>query len=379
MSPDDIRKLLGGYATGTLTAAEQEALFTAALEDQELFDALMKEESLRELLRDPAARSELLAALEREPERVAWWRWRPLIGALAMAGIGLAAVAVWRGTREKPAPVMIAEVRKESAPAVAPPTPPKPAPDTVVAPRTSSKPANRPQKTDAVRPAPGGIGGAIAEATPPVLKGEAQAAPPAPPAAARAPEPMQQVGQLTAPSPRVQQQQQQSQPAVASNLADRGAPPVVQPAVTPPAPKAEATARDTKTMETVSAEAALARARVVSGSGFREQAAALDLAAAKKVAPLLQWTILRGDRESPPATVLDDGETVRLRIVSQVSGTLTLLEGEKVLASAKVEAARPFDSPPIPFTASGDRQLRLTVSSGATPPLTLAITLHYAP
>ena len=40
MSPEEIKKLLGGYATGTLTAEEQQALFAAALEDQELFDAL---------------------------------------------------------------------------------------------------------------------------------------------------------------------------------------------------------------------------------------------------------------------------------------------------------------------------------------------------
>ena len=53
---------MGGYATGTLTDAEQEALFAAALEDQELFDALAREQSLRELLRDPAAKAELLAA-----------------------------------------------------------------------------------------------------------------------------------------------------------------------------------------------------------------------------------------------------------------------------------------------------------------------------
>ncbi len=34
-------KLLGGYATGTLTGEEREALMQAALHDQALFDALM--------------------------------------------------------------------------------------------------------------------------------------------------------------------------------------------------------------------------------------------------------------------------------------------------------------------------------------------------
>ena len=63
MSPKEIQKLLGGYATDTLSAAERSALFAAALEDQELFDALAKEHALREVLEDPASRQQLIAAL----------------------------------------------------------------------------------------------------------------------------------------------------------------------------------------------------------------------------------------------------------------------------------------------------------------------------
>ncbi len=40
MTQDEIRKLLGGYATNALTADERRMLFEAALEDQELFNAL---------------------------------------------------------------------------------------------------------------------------------------------------------------------------------------------------------------------------------------------------------------------------------------------------------------------------------------------------
>jgi hypothetical protein len=98
MSRDDIRKLLGGYATGTLTPEEQEALFTAALEDQELFDALAREQSLRDLLRDPAARGQLLSALDsRAPrwyERLADWRFG--VAAVAMAGVAVFAVLATR-------------------------------------------------------------------------------------------------------------------------------------------------------------------------------------------------------------------------------------------------------------------------------------------
>ena len=61
MNREDIQKLLGGYATGTLTPEEQQALFAAALEDQEIFDALGREQALRDLLRDPSAKAQLLA------------------------------------------------------------------------------------------------------------------------------------------------------------------------------------------------------------------------------------------------------------------------------------------------------------------------------
>ncbi|HVN02822.1 MAG TPA: hypothetical protein VMT86_00315, partial [Bryobacteraceae bacterium] len=63
MSRDQIQKLLGGYATGTLNEAERRELFEAALEDQELFDALAKEQALHEVLREPDARRQLIAAL----------------------------------------------------------------------------------------------------------------------------------------------------------------------------------------------------------------------------------------------------------------------------------------------------------------------------
>ena len=50
MTREEARKLLGGYATGTLTEAEQAALFAMALEDQELFDELSREQALRDLM-----------------------------------------------------------------------------------------------------------------------------------------------------------------------------------------------------------------------------------------------------------------------------------------------------------------------------------------
>ena len=64
MTQEEIRKLLGGYATNSLTDRERTALFEAALEDQELFNALQNEDALRELLADPATREQVRLALE---------------------------------------------------------------------------------------------------------------------------------------------------------------------------------------------------------------------------------------------------------------------------------------------------------------------------
>lgn len=125
MTPEAARKLLGGYATGTLTDAEEQALFAAALEDQSLFDELAREQSLRDLLRDPAAKGHLLAALD-EPRRAWWWSWKPA-AVLALAGV--AAVAVVVGTRKAPAPAeLVAKVEMPVAPPPVAPVPIEPAP-----------------------------------------------------------------------------------------------------------------------------------------------------------------------------------------------------------------------------------------------------------
>jgi hypothetical protein len=101
-------KLLGGYATGTLTGEERTKLMQAALSDQALFDVLMDEEALRETLADPATRAALLRALEPAAKAVAWWRnpW-PWTGLGAVA----AAVALFVVLRpaDAPKPVQVAQ------------------------------------------------------------------------------------------------------------------------------------------------------------------------------------------------------------------------------------------------------------------------------
>ena len=89
MNRENVRMLLGGYAAGTLTEEERQALMAAALVDQLLFDELAREEPLRELLSDPAARAHLLAALD-EPDAP----WRARLGAwMRERAVGVAAVA----------------------------------------------------------------------------------------------------------------------------------------------------------------------------------------------------------------------------------------------------------------------------------------------
>lgn len=91
MKPGDAEKLLGGYAAGTLTPEERRALFSAALEDQQIYDALVREEPLRDLLADPAARANLLAALDNVPKP---WYYREVHPGIIAAAVSAVVIAV---------------------------------------------------------------------------------------------------------------------------------------------------------------------------------------------------------------------------------------------------------------------------------------------
>lgn len=116
MTRDDIRKLIGGYATGSLTDAERKILFEAALDDQELFDELAREQALKETLDQPGAKRRLIAALEsRPPAGRAWWKqpaaWTAVAAAVALA-VGLTTWTLLRA----PKPVQFAVVQVPLAP-----------------------------------------------------------------------------------------------------------------------------------------------------------------------------------------------------------------------------------------------------------------------
>ena len=125
MKPEDVRKLVGGYAMGTLTGEERRALLEAALSDQDLFNELAREQPLKDLLEDPLARRQLLNAVEetRDPAAVftRWWR-RPttwaLAGGLATAAVLVAIFVRPPATSPKPEPVLMA--KREAAPVAAP-------------------------------------------------------------------------------------------------------------------------------------------------------------------------------------------------------------------------------------------------------------------
>jgi hypothetical protein len=126
VTPEDARKLIGGYATGNLGDAERKALFAAALSEQELFDELVKEQALKELLDDPESRRRLMDQLQRSPERLsgmAAWRWAAA-GSLALATVMIAVVMMSVPDKPNAAPVLTATRLPAPAPPMAAPVAP---------------------------------------------------------------------------------------------------------------------------------------------------------------------------------------------------------------------------------------------------------------
>ena len=161
MTAQEARRLLGGYATATLTPEEMRALFAAALEDQELFNELNREQVLRDVLDDRSARQEVLAAMARADalsapvRRWHWYRWA-LAGVAASAVIALG-ITFWileRPPVERPNS-SVAKLQ-EPQPAALPPPVPQPQ---MRAParrhiQRAEQPAPPPPQAQAAAPAP---------------------------------------------------------------------------------------------------------------------------------------------------------------------------------------------------------------------------------
>lgn len=201
MSPQEIEKLLGGYATDTLSEEERRTLFAAALENQALFDALADEQALRELLQDGPSRAHLLAALGEEPvslrARIAAWLRRPSVLALAAAvaaGIVTVAVVIPRKTAlVRPAMVAMSKPPQAAQAPLQPAPEGTPEPKREVAAAEPSKDLRRARaakkempERDAVVAQNGPVATNAVATTPPAEK---PAPPPVPAAATPAPPP----------------------------------------------------------------------------------------------------------------------------------------------------------------------------------------------
>jgi hypothetical protein len=105
MTQEEIRKLLGGYATDALSADERRMLFEAALEDQELFNALQNEDALRELLADPVSRAQVRQALEPWKSTRPGFAWRRWLWGVAMPAVIAVIVIVLMNRARTPEPL----------------------------------------------------------------------------------------------------------------------------------------------------------------------------------------------------------------------------------------------------------------------------------
>ena len=382
MNRDDIQKLLGGYAAGNLTPDEEQALFAAALEDQDLFDALGKEQALRDLLRDPAAKAEVLAALD-EPARrrggwMAWLR-SPLVGGLAAAGIaGIGGIVVWQGTHPAavaPPPVLMAEAKLgEVKPAQTPPPPPKPA--EIARPG----PANRRPELPLVRDARH-KDLAVKEKEQTDTKTETKkdvapaadmpmvaGAPPPPPPPAAAPAPAvapavsstQAVEVTAAPTPQVMafsaaQDALKNKPALDVRALFYGNS-LVQSGNSLVAPLSGGPGGQQGARKT-----AAAPMRATSGNLAKEIAFPPSIG--------VRVSLLRGDEEAPISTILNPGESVRLKLIPNEDGFLYVaaLDGGawKMVASGPAQRLKPFETPPLAFRGDGQKQLYVMLSRQA--------------
>ncbi|MGC9946497.1 MAG: hypothetical protein ABSF64_09040 [Bryobacteraceae bacterium] len=309
MSREDIQKLLGGYATDTLSEAERRALYAAALEDQELFDALAKEQALREVLQDPAARQQLMEALGPAPVALMarGWRWLRRPAVLAMAG-GMAVLLIVAGLAlRQPKHAAQQEALVADAITQTPPTPVKPA---AVAAEPTARPVRKTLKQT--------LAGALeskAEQAPPWPAPTAIGAPPAQPAPA-------------APRPA---------PAGVGGQLGGGGGGDVRPAVQ--AAGAPVVSLNSQAMP----PASLMHARNAFAAG------------SFMATPAVQYTLLRrgdGDTYSPvpSGTVFHAGDSVRLRIEPAEDGNVRLFQREpgagwNLVASQQVEKDQRYDLP----------------------------------
>jgi len=403
MSREDIARLLGGYATGTLSPEEQQALFAAALEDQALFDELAREQALRDVLREPAARAQLLAALEDRPRwyrRFGSWTMRPAaLAAAAACLLVLGSVAVWRPWRggEAPKPAVVATaLAPRQAPAI--PTPATgaerkaQAPPAVGAVAKARTPAPAHAMPAAVMPV-------TPEAKKELLLAESAAAvtvarsasEPAAPAGAAMPPP------ASPPPPPPALQSASQQVTVDTALAGRDAAELMKivpgagtvgpgkpggaAAGSAGAPGAFSATRMQPTAAVAASSGGGARQRYYAGTapaGLKAQAEAKSVRAAVRApgsqpAPLgIKWSILRREADGEFAVVnaedLRAGDTVKLRLASNQDCDLSVFDNANgkllPLFTKHVQAGETVDTLPLASREKGLRELSVLLTQG---------------
>lgn len=398
MSREDIARLLGGYATGTLTPEEQQALFAAALEDQALFDELAREQALRDVLREPAARGQLLAALEDRPRwyrRFGPWMMRPAaLTAAAACLLVWGAVAVWRPWRgsEAPKPVLVATAQppREAPPIQAP---------AAALERKAPSPLAAGALAKAKTPAPSAIPAApipiaseakkesaFADSALPVTVARSASEPVAP-AGAALPSP------VSPPPPAPQAASQQAivdAPAVGRDAAElmKIAPGA---ATTGPSQAGGSKAVSAAAIDAFSASRMQlgavatsggdARQRYYAGTALAEgkvQAEAKSVRAAARAprrppASLgIKWSILRraanGEFTIVNGEDLRAGDAVKLRLTSNQTCDLSVFDNANGkllrLFSKHVEAGESVDTLPLPSREKGTRELSVLLTHG---------------
>ena len=351
MSRDEIRKLLGGYATGTLTPEERDALFATALEDQELFEALMREEPLRELLQDPRAKTRLMAALE--PKPAGYLRWlRP--AAWAVPAAGLAAILVmFVVQRQASRPVMVAQA--PALPSLGPVVPvPSPVPQVL-------EKRSLPKLARAVTAAPAATAPKDANEpaqTPLVVADQLLATAPAP-AAVPAPAPADKEAALNPPAA--------AQQVIVDATGQQGAAGVRFQAG---AVGGFAAVQDARALFFGQQSAILAQTNVVE----TERPPVQRIAAAPVSQLGLRYSILRKLPNGQfaaviPNEVLGATDQVELRVESNDAGMLSVFErgpdGWRPLTSGRIERLTPFTVPvsgTLMFDSSGPKELFLVFS-----------------
>ena len=305
MTPRDMEKLLGGYATNTLTAEERTALFDAALGNQALFDALADEQALKELLDDPSCRRQLLNVLEEKPraswlERFMAWAWQPpMIAAASAVAVGVIVIAsvklIPRMTERQQVVMTTAQKPiedQQAQPAASAPAP-NPAPQTSAAPE--EKPAERREPAKAKQEAP---------PQPEVAMARNQALPAAPAPAAAVPP----GAAMPAPPP---------SPVQTADATQRNMPAIVTPSARDIyySPQAE-----------LSTNAFAARPQTAMRGGVA-RAGSASMAAVK--IPGVRYSIMKRGAdeaftETAPGSVFHAGDALRLRFEANQEGMVTV-------------------------------------------------------